>query len=154
MKKKPSINIKARYDKILGHESVNKFKTHIGSFKNKEYNFKNASLLFGYYGIKSYSKNLLDTPQIMLIKFKLLKIFKDVAQVWLRYTPQKPLFYNKGGVRMGKGKGDFFTWVAPLKAGDILFEISKFTLTKQLKKKIRSLLSSLAANFKFIKLND
>jgi ribosomal protein L16/L10AE len=88
----------------------------------------------------------------MILKYKLLKMFKDVAQVWLRYTPQKPLFYKSGGVRMGKGKGEFLTWVAPLKAGDILFEISKFILTKQLKKKLMALLSNLAGTFKFIKL--
>jgi ribosomal protein L16/L10AE len=54
---------------------------------------------------------------------------------------------------MGKGKGELLTWVAPIKAGDILFEISKFTLTKQLNKKLKSLLSNLAASFKLIKLN-
>jgi hypothetical protein len=79
MKKKKTV--KARSDKILGHKSLNKFKTHIGSFKNKEYNFKNSSLIFGYYGIKCYSKNLLETPQIMLLKLKLFKMFKGIAQV-------------------------------------------------------------------------
>lgn len=151
MKKKKSV--KARRDKVLGHKSANKHKTHIGSFKNKEYSLKNSTLLFGYYGLKCYSKNLLETPQIMLLKAKLLKMFKGIAQVWLRYTPQKPLFFKAGGLRMGKGKGEFLTWVAPIKAGDVLFEISRFTLTKQLNKKLKSLLSGLAANFKLIKLN-
>ena len=47
-----------------------------------------------------------------------------VSLVWIKIFPEKPVTHKPMGVRMGKGKGALEYWVAVVKPGRVLFEIS------------------------------
>jgi len=51
------------------------------TFKNKEYSYKNSSLLFGKFGIQALSKGVLKVRELIPMKFFLSKIFKGIAKV-------------------------------------------------------------------------
>jgi large subunit ribosomal protein L16 len=53
---------------------------------------------------------------------------KREGQVWIRIFPDKPITKKPLEVRMGKGKGAPEYWVAPVKAGTILFEATGVSL--------------------------
>ena len=122
------------------------------TFKNKEYSYKNSSLLFGKFGIQALSKGVLKVRELIPMKFFLSKIFKGIAKVWIRFLPEKPITQKPSEVRMGKGKGRFHTWIAPIKAGTVLFEFSNCNLTLELIKKIKIVLCKLSIRTKFITL--
>ena len=46
------------------------------------------------------------------------------GRVWIRIFPDKPITKKPPEVRMGSGKGDVFEYVAPVKAGRVLFEMA------------------------------
>jgi ribosomal protein L16/L10AE len=54
-------------------------------------------------------------------------------------------------MRMGKGKGNIFDWICEVKAGMVLFEISKVVITKHLKHSIKLAITKLPLKVKFIK---
>ena len=56
------------------------------------------------------------------------RTMKRQGQVWIRIFPDKPITKKPAEVRMGKGKGAPEYWVAPVKAGRILFEIEGVNL--------------------------
>jgi len=45
------------------------------------------------------------------------------GKVWVRVFPDKPVSGKPAETRMGKGKGEVEEWVAPIKAGRIIYEI-------------------------------
>lgn len=51
------------------------------------------------------------------------RFIKRGGKVWIRIFPDKPLTKKPLETRMGKGKGSPEDWVAPVKAGRILFEM-------------------------------
>jgi len=48
---------------------------------------------------------------------------KRGGKVWIRIFPDRPITRKPAETRMGKGKGNPEGWVAPVKAGRILFEL-------------------------------
>jgi large subunit ribosomal protein L16 len=64
--------------------------------------------------------------------------------------PQKVITKKPEEVRMGKGKGKFYSWIAPVSAGTILFEFSDCLLTQQLKKKLDVVMRKLSIKSKIV----
>jgi ribosomal protein L16/L10AE len=52
---------------------------------------------------------------------------------------------------MGKGKGKFFSWIAPVKAGMILFEFSDCVLTRDLQSKLNIVMRKLSIKTKLVR---
>ena len=52
------------------------------------------------------------------------RYIKRGGKVWIKIFPEKPVTHKPMGVRMGKGKGALEYWVAVVKPGRVLFEIS------------------------------
>ena len=52
------------------------------------------------------------------------RYMKREGQVWIRIFPDKPITAKPQEVRMGKGKGALSHYVAVVKPGRIMFEIS------------------------------
>lgn len=129
-------------------------KTQQRTFKNKEYSLSNSSLLFGTFGIKIISKGLLNVKELIPLRKFLMKEFKGTAKVWTRFLLEKVITQKPGEVRMGKGKGKFYSWVAPVKAGIILFEFSKCSISKLLHHKISIVLKKLSVKTRLITLKN
>lgn len=135
---------------MKGYIGSGRKRTQPRTFKNKEYSVKNSDLMFGHHGIKILSKGILLVKELIPLKRYLMRIFKGIAKVWTRFLPEKVITKKPDEARMGKGKGKFEAWVAPVKAGMILFEISRCDFTKEQKNQLKIVRRKLSVKTKFI----
>lgn len=85
---------------------------------------KNNKLDFGEYGLQAMSRAFISNNQIEAARVAINRHLKRRGQVWIRMFPYKSITKKPLEVRMGKGKGNVEGWVAPVKPGRVLFEIS------------------------------
>ena len=81
-------------------------------------------LAFGTFGIKSLDSNFLTSRQIEAARIAATRYMKREGQLWIKIFPDKPITKNPLEVRMGKGKGAPEYFVAVVKPGRIMFEVS------------------------------
>ena len=81
-------------------------------------------LSFGDYGLKCLEPAWITAAQIEAARIALTRYIKREGQVWIRIFPDKPVTKKPAEVRMGKGKGNPEYWVAPVRPGVIMFEVS------------------------------
>lgn len=79
-------------------------------------------LAFGSFGIKATEECWVTARQIEAARVAVTRFMKREGQIWIRVFPDKPITKKPAEVRMGKGKGAPEYWVAPVKAGRMLFE--------------------------------
>ncbi len=82
-----------------------------------------ASLNFGAFGMKATTNARMTARQIEAARRAITRHLKRAGRVWIRIFPDQPVSKKPAEVRMGKGKGSVEYWVAPVKAGRIMFEI-------------------------------
>ncbi|NQW43104.1 MAG: 50S ribosomal protein L16 [Bacteroidetes bacterium] len=81
-------------------------------------------LSFGTFGLKSMEASWITARQIEAARVALTRHMKREGQVWIRIFPDKPITKKPAEVRMGKGKGAPEYWVAVVKPGTIMFEVT------------------------------
>lgn len=81
-------------------------------------------LSFGTFGLKSMEAAWITARQIEAARVALTRHMKREGQVWIRIFPDKPITKKPAEVRMGKGKGAPEYWVAIVKPGTIMFEVT------------------------------
>ncbi len=81
-------------------------------------------LSFGTFGLKSMEASWITARQIESARVALTRHMKREGQVWIRIFPDKPITKKPAEVRMGKGKGAPEYWVAIVKPGTIMFEVT------------------------------
>lgn len=81
-------------------------------------------LAFGNFGIKSLEPGWITSRQIEAARIAVTRAMKREGQVWIRIFPDKPVTKKPAEVRMGKGKGAPEYWVAVIKPGTVLFEVT------------------------------
>ena len=86
-----------------------------------------SRLDFGEFGLKSLGRGWLSAAQIEAARRAITHYTKRKAKVWIRVFPDKPVSKKSAGAPMGGGKGDVDHWVAVVKPGRMLFEISGVT---------------------------
>lgn len=85
---------------------------------------KGATLAFGEFGLQSLECGRLTSQQIESARVAITRHVKRGAKLWVRLFPHKPVTKKPAETRMGKGKGDVVGYVAPVKRGTMLYEIS------------------------------
>jgi len=85
---------------------------------------KNNKLDFGDYGLQALGRGYVTNNQIEAARVAINRHLKRRGKVWIRIYPDKPVTKKPLEVRMGKGKGNVDAWVAPVKPGRVLFEVS------------------------------
>ena len=85
-------------------------------------------IAFGTFAIKALEPGWITARQIEAARISVTRAMKREGQVWIRIFPDKPITKKPLEVRMGKGKGAPEYWVAPVKAGTILFEATGVSL--------------------------
>ncbi|RAP31799.1 50S ribosomal protein L16 [Candidatus Marinamargulisbacteria bacterium SCGC AG-410-N11] len=85
---------------------------------------KNNKLAFGDYALQSLGLNFITDRQIESARRAMTRYIKRGGKVWIRIFPDKSITKLPAETRMGKGKGNPEFWVAPVKKGTILFELS------------------------------
>jgi large subunit ribosomal protein L16 len=85
---------------------------------------KGDLVAFGEYGIISLEPAWITDRQIEAARVAVNRYLKRGVKLWVKIFPDKPITRKGEGVRMGKGKGMPEGWVAVVKPGRVLFEIS------------------------------
>jgi large subunit ribosomal protein L16 len=81
------------------------------------------TLAFGSYGLQTLETVRLTARQIEAARIAMTRYVKRSGRIWIRIFPDKPVCKKPAEVRMGKGKGAPEFWVAPCRAGRILYEL-------------------------------
>ncbi len=79
---------------------------------------------FGEYGLAAQEPAWLTNRQIEAARIALTRYMKRGGKVWIRIFPDHPYTKKPAETRMGKGKGLPEYWVAVVRPGRILFEVS------------------------------
>lgn len=88
---------------------------------------RGSSVAFGDFGLKSLEPAWITSRQIEACRVALTRKMKRDGRVWIRIFPDKPVSKKPLETRMGKGKGAPEFWVAVVKPGRIMFEVSGVT---------------------------
>ena len=83
-----------------------------------------TSLAFGDYGIQAMEGSYLTNRQIEAARIAMTRHIKRGGKVWINVYPDRPLTKHPAESRMGSGKGSPEFWVANIKPGRVLFEMS------------------------------
>ena len=78
----------------------------------------------GEFGLVALEPAWITSNQIEAARIAMTRYTKRGGKVWIKIFPEKPVTHKPMGVRMGKGKGALEYWVAVVKPGRVLFEIS------------------------------
>jgi len=84
---------------------------------------RGTEIAFGEYGLKALDNKWITMRQIESARRAIVHTTKRSGKLWIRIFPDKPVTSKAAGMRMGRGKGPVSHYVAPVKAGRILFEI-------------------------------
>ena len=84
----------------------------------------NTTLSFGEYGLVARDGAWINANQIEAARVAMTRFMKRGGKVWINIFPHMPRTAKPIGVRQGKGKGAVEEWVAVVKEGKIMFEIS------------------------------
>lgn len=79
---------------------------------------------FGDYGLVAMESKWITNRQIEAARIAMTRHIKRGGRVWIRIFPDIPYTSKPAETRMGKGKGNPEYWVAAVKPGKILFELS------------------------------
>ena len=79
---------------------------------------------FGEYGIQALEPGWLTARQIEAARIAMTRAIKRGGKVWINIFPDKPVTKKPAETRMGSGKGNPELWVAVVKPGRVLFELS------------------------------
>ena len=82
------------------------------------------SLTFGDYGLQALEPCWMTNRQIEAARIAMTRHIKRGGKVWIKVFPDKSVTKKPAEVRMGSGKGNPEFWVAVVKPGRVLFELS------------------------------
>jgi len=89
--------------------------------------YRGSSISFGEFGLKALEPGWLSSSQIESARIAITRHAKRGCKLWIRIFPDKPITKKPAETRMGKGKGAPEYWVAVVKPGRILYEMSGVT---------------------------
>jgi len=81
-------------------------------------------LSFGSFGLKAVGEKWINSRQIESARRAIVHHIQKGGKVWIRLFPDKPITRKGAEVGMGGGKGSVDHYVAPVKAGTIIFELT------------------------------
>ena len=97
-------------------------KHHRGRMKGMAHRGNKVS--FGEYGLQALEPCWMTSRQIEAARRAIVRHVRRSGKLWIRVFPDKPVTKRPAETRMGKGKGNVDHWVAVVKPGRMLFEIS------------------------------
>ena len=83
-----------------------------------------TSVSFGDFGIQALEPGWLTARQIEAARIAMTRHVKRGGKVWIRVFPDKPVTQKPAETRMGSGKGAPEWWIANVKPGRVMFELS------------------------------
>ena len=83
-----------------------------------------TELAFGEYGIQALEPGWITARQIEASRIAMTRHIRRGGKVWINIFPDKPVTKKPAETRMGSGKGNPESWVAVVKPGRVMFELS------------------------------
>lgn len=88
---------------------------------------RGTELSFGDYGLQSLDIGWISSRQIESARRAISNYTQRGGRIWITIFPDKPITKKPPEVRMGGGKGDIDSYVAPVKPGRVMFEMAGVT---------------------------
>jgi large subunit ribosomal protein L16 len=85
---------------------------------------KGNTVTYGEYGLQSLEAAWVTNRQIEAATYCYQQIYKKSGKLWIKIFPDRPITAKPAETRMGKGKGSPEHWVAVVKPGRVMFELS------------------------------
>lgn len=92
--------------------------------KRRGLSIRGSTLAFGDFGLKAMTDGWVSSRQIEAARRALTHYIKRGGRVWIRIFPDKPVTKKPPETRMGSGKGDVSEYVAVVRPGRMMFEMS------------------------------
>ena len=86
--------------------------------------YRGSDVSFGDFAMQATEPGRLTARQIEAARMAITRHVKRAGKLWIRVFPDKPITKKPLEVRMGSGKGGVEGWVAVVKPGRVLYEIS------------------------------
>ena len=83
-----------------------------------------TEVTFGEYGIQALEPGWVTARQIEAARIAMTRHIKRGGKVWINVFPDKPVTQKPAETRMGSGKGNPERWVAVVRPGRIMFELT------------------------------
>jgi large subunit ribosomal protein L16 len=83
-----------------------------------------TEVTFGDYGIQALEPGWITARQIEAARIAMTRHVRRGGKVWINIFPDKPVTQKPAETRMGSGKGNPEMWVAVVRPGRVLFELS------------------------------
>ena len=100
-------------------------KQHRGRMTGRAY--RNNKISFGEFALQSQEPGWITSRQIEATRRTITRYIKRGGKLWITIFPDKPVTARAAESRMGSGKGAVEYWVAVIRPGNILFELSGVT---------------------------
>jgi large subunit ribosomal protein L16 len=97
-------------------------KQHRPSLKGKAN--KGNSVTYGDFGLQALEPAWITNRQIEAARIAINRYIKRGGKLWIKIFPDRPITVKPAETRMGKGKGTPEHWVAVVKPGRVMFELS------------------------------
>lgn len=107
---------------MLSPKKVKYRKSQKGRMKGAAYT--GCNLNFGEFGLQAIDCGRISSKQIEAARIAMTRHVKRGGKIWIRLFPDKPYTKKPAEVRMGKGKGAPEGWVAVIKPGRVLYEMT------------------------------
>ena len=107
---------------MLMPKRVKRRKVFRGRMKGEAH--RGNTISYGDIGLVATSPSWVTSQQIEAARIALTRHTKRGGQVWIKIFPDKPVTKKPAETRMGSGKGNPEFWVAVVKPGRVLFELS------------------------------
>ncbi len=88
---------------------------------------RGTTIAFGEFGLKSLERGWVSAAQLESARRTITHHTKRLGRLYLRVFPHKPITKKAAGARMGSGKADIHAYVAVIRPGTVLFELSGVT---------------------------
>ncbi len=85
---------------------------------------RGSTVVFGEFGLKAMTEGWVSSRQIEAARRALTHYTKRGGRIWIKIFPDKPITKKPPETRMGSGKGDVYEFVAVVRPGRVLFEMS------------------------------
>ena len=85
---------------------------------------KGTNVTYGEYGLQATTGAWVTSRQIEAARIAMTRYIKRGGKVWIKIFPDQPVTAKPAEVRMGSGKGAPDYWVAIVKPGRVMFEVS------------------------------
>lgn len=95
---------------------------HRGRMKGKT--LRGSTILYGDFALRATEPCWLTSRQIESGRRVLTRYVRKTGKLWIRVFPDKPVTMRAAETRMGSGKGAPEYWVAVIKPGKIIYEIT------------------------------